>query len=192
MPDPIALRVARRHAREAAVVLRNGPAEKTRVEYTDSGRISAAELTRKLEPRVGPLARMVFHRPPGGPPNEVGWAAVDPAGGVVSGTLKIRTNLSGNMVTTWAEATIDPPGHSIVIDPADLRLVSPATTTSAAARVALRHMRRTEGLVPVEDEEGQGSGDGEERSNATPQRPDSIVNVRVLRTTWSGLAPWPR
>jgi D-arabinose 1-dehydrogenase-like Zn-dependent alcohol dehydrogenase len=38
--DPIAVRVAHRHAREVAVVLRDVPALRTRVEYSDGGRVA--------------------------------------------------------------------------------------------------------------------------------------------------------
>jgi hypothetical protein len=49
--DPLALRVARRHAaRTDAIFFRNVPAERIRVEYTNAGTISAFVLNIMLEP----------------------------------------------------------------------------------------------------------------------------------------------
>jgi hypothetical protein len=149
MPTELAHRVARRH--QAARALRDVPASNSRIPRMDGGRISVTELTRTLEPAVGPLVRMVFHRPPGGPPNEVGWAAVRPSGDVVSGTLHLRVSVSENMVTTWAEVRLDPPEANVIVDPSDLRLIE-----RPADRVAVEYQRRGEGLVPVGEE-----GDGE-------------------------------
>jgi hypothetical protein len=153
MPDPIALRVARRHAREAAVVFRDVSAKPFRIEYSNSGRILAIELSKMLEPVVGPLARMVFHRPPGST-NTIGWAVVDPAGDVVSGMLVMHAEVGEHEVTSWAEVTIDPADANMIVDPADLRLLRSAPTTSAE-RVAREYMRRGEGLVPVDGEEDE-------------------------------------
>jgi hypothetical protein len=101
--SPIAHRVARRH--QATAALRDAHSSSMRMEGTC---ISATELTKMLEPIVGVLKKMVFHRSPAG---TIGWAAVDPEGSTVSGTL------------------------------------------------ALRYMRRTEGLVPVDGEESEERGD---------------------------------
>jgi hypothetical protein len=161
MPDPIALRVARRHAREAAVVFRDVPAPKRRIELSSSGRISAAYLTRTLEPTCGPVTKLVFHRTSA---HEIGWAAVDPAGGVVSGALTFHVALGEHEVASWAEVTVDPAGSSIVIDPSALALVGPERTTSAAERVAREYARRREGLVPADGEEQVGD-DGESGSS---------------------------
>jgi hypothetical protein len=144
MPPEIARRVAQRHRATAA--LRDSRSSNIRMEGM---RISAAELTKLLEPVVGPLSKMVFHRSPVG---TIGWAAVDPDGSTVSGTLALRASVGDEEVRSWAEVVLDPPGTSVTIDPADLRLVGPAPTTSAAARVALRYMRDSGGLVRVDDE----------------------------------------
>ena len=53
--DPLAVRVPRRHAAVVPV-----PAEIVRIQYSDSGRISAQNLTRMLEPEVGVLVKLRF------------------------------------------------------------------------------------------------------------------------------------
>jgi hypothetical protein len=92
---------------------------------------------------------MVFHRSSA---HEIGWAGVRPNGDVVSGTLVLGASVVENMVTTWAELSIDPPDANVMIDPAHLRLLSPRST-STAERVATRYMRDSGGLVPVDGED---------------------------------------
>jgi hypothetical protein len=125
----------------------------------EGARISAADLTRTLEPIVGKLARMVFHR---GSAHEIGWAGVRPSGDVVSGTLALGASVADNMVTTWAEVRLDPPGSSIVVDPSDLRVIEPAATR-AAERIAREYIRRGEGLVPVDENEDEPVGEDGKR-----------------------------
>lgn len=153
--NELARRVARRH--QAAVALRDVPVAKTRVEFSGRGRLSGVELAKMLEPMTGPLSRMVFHR---GSAHEIGWAAVDPCGGVVSGALVFHLAVGEHEVRSWTEAIIDPAGTSIVVDPSHLRLIEPADRT--AERVAVRYMRDSGGLVPVDDEDEPVDDEGEQ------------------------------
>jgi hypothetical protein len=104
--DPLAVRVARRH--QAARVVRTVPTTRTRVEYTNSGRISAVELATMLEPQFGYLVRVRFRPTPHGPSTTVAWAAVTEDGAVVSGTLTLRAAVAEDEVTSWAVLTVDP------------------------------------------------------------------------------------
>jgi hypothetical protein len=76
--DPIALRVARRHVREAAVVLLRCPQERSyRIDFTDSGRISDVALAR------------------------------DENANVVAGKLVPHAAVAPDEVVSWAEVTVD-------------------------------------------------------------------------------------
>src|SRR5580658_3208812 len=132
--DPLARRVARRHAIEGT---------SPRIEFS-GGHLSAIELAKRLEPTTGRLKRLMFHQ---SSPNTVGWAAVDPNDGVVAGTLQPRVSVTVDAVTLWAEVMLDPPGSSVVVDLADLVFISSATTTSAVRHVAIEYQRRTRGLA---------------------------------------------
>ncbi len=111
--DPVTLRVARRH--RAAV-----PAERVRIEYSDSGRISAVELMKMLEPTTGPLVRLRFRPSLSGSPNTISWEALDENANVVSGKLVLHAAVSENEVVSWAEVTIDAPGDRVDVEPGDL------------------------------------------------------------------------
>jgi hypothetical protein len=147
--DPLATRVAARHR---AGVVGDVSKQGARVENMKDGKITAAELTRMLEPIVGSLARMLFHRPSASA-REVGWAAVTPDGGVVSGMLVLHTTVTDDEVRSWAELTIDPPGTSVVVGPEDVALINPATSTLAASRAGIEYQRRTHGLERVEHQD---------------------------------------
>jgi hypothetical protein len=106
-PTPIALRVARRH--QAAIVLRDAPAATTRVEYSSSGRISAVELMRMLEPELGVLVGLRFRRSLEVDPNGIEWEGLDEEGNLVSGRLTLHASLSETEVVTWGEVIIHRP-----------------------------------------------------------------------------------
>ena len=74
VPDPIARRVARRH--NAAVLFRNVPPKNARVEYSNTGRISAVELMRMLEPQLGEIVKLRFRQSLVVDPNGIEWEAV--------------------------------------------------------------------------------------------------------------------
>ncbi len=103
MPDPTAVRVARRH--QAAVVLRDVPLT-TRIDFTGDGRISALWLRTTLEAEVGPLWSLQFVASSKGPPITVGWEATTRGGGRISGTLVLRARVTAREVVTWAEVTV--------------------------------------------------------------------------------------
>jgi hypothetical protein len=134
MPTEIARRVARRH--QAAVVFQDVPATETGIEYMDSGRISAVALMNMLEPSVGKLVRLRFRRSFKIDPNGVSWEALDEHANVLTGRLVLHAAFGESELVSWAEVVVD--------ESRDAR---------AARRVALRYMRRTEGLVPVDGED---------------------------------------
>jgi hypothetical protein len=106
----LAHRIVRRHqARHGAVIFRNVPAVKTRVEYSDSGRISAVELMKMLEPTTGPLVKLRFRSSMTGLPNTVAWEALDTDANVVTGTLVLHAAVSESEVLSWADVTVDEP-----------------------------------------------------------------------------------
>jgi hypothetical protein len=106
IPDPIAVRVFRRHAaRTGAVLFRDVPVPRTRVEYTDGGTISAIALGKMLEPTLGPLMSLRFLALDG-PPTTIAWAVVTEGGNVVSGRLVLHTAVAEDEVISWAEVEI--------------------------------------------------------------------------------------
>jgi hypothetical protein len=108
MPDPTAIRVARRLvAREGAVIFRGAPAQRLRIEYTDSGTISAMEVAKMLRPRLGILLKLRFRSSLVVDPNGAEWEAVDENANVVSGRLILHAATSETEVGTWAELTVD-------------------------------------------------------------------------------------
>ncbi len=82
IPDPIALRVARRH--RAAVVLRDVPTIKKRVEYTATGNIYAFELATMLEAQLGAVMRLRFRPNPVGSTTAIAWEALMGDGEIVT------------------------------------------------------------------------------------------------------------
>lgn len=102
--SPLAHRHARRHA---AVVFRDFPATKARVEYTDAGRISAVELARMLEPTCGFVTGLRFRPAITGLPNTISWEALDENAEVVTGKLVLHAGVSDIEVVTWAEVIVD-------------------------------------------------------------------------------------
>ena len=85
---------ARRH--QADVVFRGVPAERTRVEYTDSGRISAVALMKILEPQLGVIARLRFRPSLKIDPNGVEWEGLDENANVVAGRLILHAAVARN------------------------------------------------------------------------------------------------
>jgi hypothetical protein len=75
--NSLALRIVRRH--QATVVFRDVPY--SRIEYSDGGRVTAAELMRMLAPTVGFVTGLRFRASITGMPNTVAWEAleVDPS-----------------------------------------------------------------------------------------------------------------
>jgi hypothetical protein len=133
--------IARSH--QAAVVLRD-VSPKTRVEYSDSGRISAVELAKMLEPDRGLLTELHFRRSLKIDPNGIEWEALDERAHVVSGKLILHAAVSENEIVSWAEVVIDEDRDA-----------------SAAVRVAIRYMRDSGGLVALDEEGDDGPVDDE-------------------------------
>src|SRR5580658_8829904 len=138
-PTPIARRIARRHA--AAVVFRD-VRPKLRVEYSNAGTISAVRFARILEPHLGLLVKLRFRASLTGEPNTLDWEALTENANVIAGRLILHAGVAEDAVISWAEVVVD--------EDRDAR---------AAARVALRYMRDSGGLVPVDDEEDGLAGD---------------------------------
>ncbi|MGA3122609.1 MAG: hypothetical protein ABSF69_17730 [Polyangiaceae bacterium] len=130
--DPLAVRVARRHA---AVVFRDVPTEDIRIEYSDSGRISAVALSRMLERELGPLVTMRFRRSLVGTPNTVAWEALNERAELVSGKLELHAGVRDDEVVSWAEVFIDPQGRQL--PDGDRAILGGADPT-----VRLRHVER--------------------------------------------------
>jgi hypothetical protein len=105
--EPISVRIVRRH--HAAVLLRSVPTTKTRVEYTDGGVISAAELASMLEPQIGFVVRLRFHPASDGPPPTIALEAVTENGEVATGKLVLHAAIAEDEIVTWAELTLDQP-----------------------------------------------------------------------------------
>jgi hypothetical protein len=106
MNDPIAIRVARRH--QAALVLREVPATKTRVEYTAGGSISALDLEQMLEGQLGYIIRLRLRATPVGPTTSIPWEAIAEDGAVVTGKLVLHAAVAEDGVVSWALVTVDP------------------------------------------------------------------------------------
>jgi len=143
--DPIARRVARRHAREGAILFRDAPAKNTRVYYSNSGRISSVELMKMLEPSTGKLLKLQFRRSLKIDPNGVEWESLDENANIVSGKLELHAAVADDEIVSWAEVRVDEDRYARV-----------------ARRVAVRYMRRTEGLVRLDDEEDDDERAGDE------------------------------
>ena len=90
-----------------AVVFRDLPDTRTRIEYSDSGRISATELMRMLEPTCGFVTGLRFRPAITGLPNTVAWEALGPDAEIVTGKLVLHGAVSGVEVVTWAEVMIN-------------------------------------------------------------------------------------
>jgi hypothetical protein len=93
-----AYNVARRHARDAAVIFRDVPAKPFRVEYTYSGRISDIALMKMIEPQVGKLMQLQSRRSLVIDPNGIEWEAFDVGANVVSGKLVLHAAVSESEV----------------------------------------------------------------------------------------------
>ena len=143
MPTEIAHRVTRRH--QGAVALRNVLTEGTRVEYSNSGTISAVALMKMLEPSLGKLVKLVFRRSLKIDPNGVEWEAVTENANVVTGRLVLHAAVAEDEVISWAEVVVD--------ENRDARV---------ARRVATRYMRDSGGLVRVDDGEDDDERAGDE------------------------------
>jgi hypothetical protein len=107
MPDPLALRVARRH--RAAIVSRDAVFTKTkvRVEYDCSGKISMIDLKLMIEPQVGYLMKLRFRPSLVGTPTTVGWEGVKVDGELVTGKLVLHALVSEGEVRSWGEVVVD-------------------------------------------------------------------------------------
>jgi len=105
MHDPIALRVARRH--QAAVVLREEPSTRTRIEFTDSGGITACELMKMLARSTGPLVTLRFRPSLTGLPNVIAWEALNDSVDIVTGKLVLHAAVAQAEIVTWAEVSVD-------------------------------------------------------------------------------------
>jgi hypothetical protein len=100
--DPIASRVAQRYRRDVLGA--------TRVEYTDSGTISARDIERLLKPSFGVLMKMRFRPSLVGDPTTVAWEAVDARAHLVRGRLVLHAAVAEDRVVSWAEVLVDAVG----------------------------------------------------------------------------------
>jgi hypothetical protein len=164
MPDPIAHRVAQRHAQDAAAVLGNMPAAPTRIEYTDSGRISDIAVMTLLEPAVGKLMKLRFRPSLEIEPNGVEWDGLDGNANIVSGKIVLHAAISETEIVSWGEVIVD---H---------RRADPISE-----RVAREYVRRTEGLVPVWDDEEEGNEQVDDEAEQVSQT--VLVDPDDLRLT---------
>lgn len=93
--------------RRAAVVLRDVPHDGVEVIHSDGGIVTAHDVARLLEPRVGVLKEVRFIGSAGAP-NAVGWSATNPDGETISGRLLLHAGVRGNtQVVSWAEIVIE-------------------------------------------------------------------------------------
>lgn len=99
-----AARVVARHV-HGAIVLRDLPAT-VDVIYSDGGIVSAADVARLLEDRLGTLLNVRFRPTPSGTSNSVRWEALDDQGEIVTGQLVLHAGLRDNRVVVWAEIVI--------------------------------------------------------------------------------------
>jgi hypothetical protein len=100
MPTPIARRVTHRH--QAAVVEAALP-ERLRLNYSDAGTVTADDLTKLLEPKLGKLVQLrLLSALDGG----IVWEAIDLGVRQYSGRVIIRTVLTREAVTSWVEVTV--------------------------------------------------------------------------------------
>jgi hypothetical protein len=148
VPTAIAHRVALRH--QAAVLFRDVQTESARIEYSNSGRISAVELMKMLEPSTGKLLKLRFRRSLKIDPNGIEWEALDQDANVISGRLVLHAAVAESEVVSWAEVTVDENRYA-----------------RAARRVATRYMRDSGGLVLVDD----GEDDDERVGNDSERLP---------------------
>lgn len=107
-PNPIAVRVARRHARDAGVVVRDVSSKIMRVDYDCSGSISSFDLRQALEPTTGWIRKLRF-RATEGASTTVAWEAVKGTGERITGTLGVRATVTADAVMMSAEVTVEPP-----------------------------------------------------------------------------------
>ena len=148
--DPLAVRVVRRHVREAAAVLHDVPASAARVEYSKGATITAAELARMLTPKLGVLVDLWFDTEGTRSPNVVRWTAVTAGDDLVSGKLVLRVEATDAMVEIHVEVVVD--------------------GRSTADRLSRDVQRRPEGLVTVGEDEEQEPRDDESPAS-TPGAP---------------------
>jgi hypothetical protein len=90
-----------------------------------------------LEPHLGLLVKLRFRPSLTGTPNTVAGEALDEDANIRSGRVVLHAAVSESAVTSCAEVVVD--------RDRDAR---------AARRVAVRYMRDSGGLVPVDDDEG--------------------------------------
>jgi hypothetical protein len=76
------------------------------VEHTDSGRISAVALAKKLEPQLGLLVKLRFRPSLTATPNTVAWEALNERAEVVTGKLVLHAALAESEVASWAEVMV--------------------------------------------------------------------------------------
>ena len=103
-PNPLAVRVARRHAarHQAAIVLRNVPST-TRIEIGTTYGIEAKII---VEPTTGYLSSFRFRKALDG--TTIPWEGVGVDGKVVKGKILLHATVAEDHVATWAEVTVDP------------------------------------------------------------------------------------
>jgi hypothetical protein len=105
--DPLAIRVARRHAaRHQGASIR--PAVPTTTTRLDFGTVFGIELRMLLEPLMGYVAELRFLRVPDGPTSTVAWEGATETGERISGQLLLHASAAENEVAVWGEVAVDP------------------------------------------------------------------------------------
>lgn len=103
-----AARVLSRH-RHGAVVLRDEPATLD-VIYSDGGIVTARDVARLIEQRIGLVSTLRFRPSVNTPPNGVAFEGLGESGEVVSGQVILHAGLRDDQVVCWAEVVRDEPG----------------------------------------------------------------------------------
>lgn len=109
--QPPAATAARQHLKRGGKLLTTR-VENLEVSYSNRGLITAQEVARMIDPHVGPVLKLEFHRSPTAMPNSVGFTAfVEPNadGNVVTGALVLHAGFSEQRVVSWAEIELDKP-----------------------------------------------------------------------------------
>jgi hypothetical protein len=99
--DPTALRVARRHTQEAAVLPREVPT--TRLGQST---VFAIEVRLMLERQTGYLRKFKFFLAQDEPPTTIRWEGVTERDELVTGKILLHATVADDEITSWAEVAI--------------------------------------------------------------------------------------
>jgi hypothetical protein len=94
-----------------------------------------------LEPKTGFLVQLKFRPSMTGTPNTISWESLDKHANLVTGRLILHAAVGETEIVSWAEVVVDHGADPI------------------AQRVAREYMRRTEGLVALDDDDEEAVDD---------------------------------